>query len=153
MGLAQFPARRCGPWGCWRAAGSTSRAFPGASWACSCRRIEVPSRGAAHQAIIAYLVANYRRYRNYDSMFGADFEHMRRRARYGLVPYELFRQTAASCFWKRLVAVPLLPTPWRRRRSTAGRRPEGSSSENSPTKVYSTEAHSPSCAGRWTSRR
>ena len=36
------------------------------------RRVEIPSE-AAHQALIAYLMANYKRYRNYDSMYGADF--------------------------------------------------------------------------------
>src|SRR5262245_2206605 len=40
------------------------------------RRIEIPSE-AAHQALIAYLVANHPRWRNYDTMYGADFEHMR----------------------------------------------------------------------------
>lgn len=52
------------------------------------RRVEIPSE-AAHQALIAHLVSHYRRYRNYDSMYGADFEHYRD-GRYGLVPYEQF---------------------------------------------------------------
>ncbi len=60
------------------------------------RRVEVPSE-AAHQALIAHLVANYPRYRNYDSMYGADFEHMRD-GRYGLVPYELFGNRTVV-FW------------------------------------------------------
>src|SRR5690349_8681094 len=36
------------------------------------RRVEIPSE-TAHQTLIAYLVANFKRYRNYDSMYGADF--------------------------------------------------------------------------------
>src|SRR5205823_10530913 len=60
------------------------------------RRVEIPSE-AAHQALIAYLVANYKRYRNYDSMYGADFEHMRD-GRYGLVPYEQFGNRTVV-FW------------------------------------------------------
>jgi hypothetical protein len=60
------------------------------------RRVEVPSE-AAHQALIAFLVAHYPRYRNYDSMYGADFEH-HRDGRYGLVPYELFGNRSVV-FW------------------------------------------------------
>ena len=60
------------------------------------RRVEIPSE-AAHQALIAYLVAHYPRYRNYDSMYGADFEH-HRDGRYGLVPYEQFGNRALV-FW------------------------------------------------------
>ena len=60
------------------------------------RRVEIPSE-AAHQALIAYLVANHPRWRNYDSMYGADFEHMRN-GRYGLVPYEQFGNRSVI-FW------------------------------------------------------
>src|SRR3954470_5074763 len=60
------------------------------------RRVEIPSE-AAHQALIAYLVAKFPRWRNYDSMFGADFEHLRD-GRYRLVPYEQFG-TRAVVFW------------------------------------------------------
>jgi hypothetical protein len=60
------------------------------------RRVEIPSE-PAHQALIAYLVAHYPRYRNYDSMYGADFEHQRD-GRYGLVPYELFGNRSVV-FW------------------------------------------------------
>ena len=52
------------------------------------RRIEIPSE-AAHQALIAYLVSHYKRWGNYDRLYGADFEHMRD-GRYGLVSYEQF---------------------------------------------------------------
>src|SRR5262249_11835628 len=60
------------------------------------RRVEIPSE-AAHQALIAYLVANYHRYRNYDNMYGADYEH-HRDGRYGLVPYEQFGNRTVI-FW------------------------------------------------------
>ena len=40
------------------------------------RRVEIPSE-AAHQALIAYLVAHLPRYQNYDRIYGADFEHLR----------------------------------------------------------------------------
>ena len=52
------------------------------------RRVEIPSE-AAHQALISYLIVNYKRYGNYDKMYGADYEHMRD-GRYGLVAYEQF---------------------------------------------------------------
>ena len=60
------------------------------------RRVEIPSE-AAHQALIAYLVANYPRSQNYDSMYGADFEYLRD-GRYGLVPYEVFGNRTVI-FW------------------------------------------------------
>lgn len=52
------------------------------------QRIEVPTH-AAHEAVTAYLIANYRRSRNYDRVYGAAWES-HRNGRYGLVPYEQF---------------------------------------------------------------
>ena len=52
------------------------------------RRIEIHTE-EAHQAVIAYLIAHYRRARNYESMYGADHVH-HRNGRYGLVPYEQY---------------------------------------------------------------
>ncbi len=52
------------------------------------QRIEIDS-DAAHDAIIAYLVAHYRRSRFHERMYGAAREH-HRDGRYGLVPYERF---------------------------------------------------------------
>ena len=60
------------------------------------RRVEIPSE-AAHQALISHLVQHYPRYRNYDSMFGADYEH-HRNGRYGLVAYEQFGNRSLV-FW------------------------------------------------------
>src|SRR5437868_1701363 len=52
------------------------------------QRIEVPTE-SAHDAVVAYLVAHYKRSRNYDRMYGATWEYQRD-GRYGLIPYELF---------------------------------------------------------------
>ena len=52
------------------------------------QQIEVPTQ-AAHEAVIAYLVAHFRRSRAYDRMYGATYEH-HRDGRFGLVPYEVF---------------------------------------------------------------
>ncbi len=52
------------------------------------QRIEVPTQ-AAHEAVTAYLIARYRRSRNYDRMYGASWE-FQRDGRYGLIPYEQF---------------------------------------------------------------
>jgi hypothetical protein len=52
------------------------------------QRIEVPTH-AAHEAVTAYLIARYRRSRNYDRMYGASWE-FQRDGRYALVPYEQF---------------------------------------------------------------
>ena len=40
------------------------------------RRIEIESE-EGHQAVIAYLITRYRTSRNYNSMYGADYEHRR----------------------------------------------------------------------------
>jgi hypothetical protein len=56
------------------------------------QQVEVPTE-AAHEALIAYLIAHYRRSRAYDRMYGATYEHQRD-GRYGLVPYELFGHRA-----------------------------------------------------------
>ncbi len=52
------------------------------------QRIEIPTN-AAHEAVTAHLVRNFRRSRNYDRMYGASWE-FRKDGRYGLVPYEQF---------------------------------------------------------------
>ena len=52
------------------------------------QQVEIDSE-PAHDALIAYLIAHYRRSRLYDRMYGASREHQRD-GRYGLVPYEVF---------------------------------------------------------------
>ena len=52
------------------------------------QRVEIPTE-PGHEAVVAYLVAHFRRSRNYDRMYGASWEY-HRDGRYGLVPYEQF---------------------------------------------------------------
>jgi hypothetical protein len=52
------------------------------------QRVEIPTE-AGHEAVIAYLIAHYRRSRNYDKMYGASWEYQRD-GRYGLIPYEVY---------------------------------------------------------------
>ncbi|CAN5572356.1 hypothetical protein BH11PLA2_BH11PLA2_48140 [soil metagenome] len=52
------------------------------------QRVEIPTE-SAHEAVIAYLILNYKRSRNYDRMYGATWEYQRD-GRYGLIPYEVF---------------------------------------------------------------
>ncbi|MBA4062659.1 MAG: hypothetical protein C0501_02920 [Isosphaera sp.] len=52
------------------------------------QRVEIPTE-AGHDAVVAYLIAHYRRSRNYDRMYGASWEYQRD-GRYGLVPYEVY---------------------------------------------------------------
>lgn len=60
------------------------------------QRIEIPTP-AAHDAITAYLVKNYRRSRNYDRIYAAGWE-FQRDGRFGLIPYEQFGQRPLI-FW------------------------------------------------------
>ena len=60
------------------------------------QQVEIPTE-EAHNALVAYLIANYKRSRNYDRMYGAWYAH-RRDGRYGLVPYEQFG-TRSMIFW------------------------------------------------------
>jgi hypothetical protein len=96
------------------------------------RRVEIPSE-AAHQALIAYLVANHPRWRNYDSMYGADFEHMRN-GRYGLVPYEQFGNRSVI-FWSGWF--PFVFNNAQESKPRAGQQ-HSESSSGGPTKIYST---------------
>jgi hypothetical protein len=95
------------------------------------RRVEIPSE-AAHQALIAYLVAKYPRWRNYDSMYGADFEHMRN-GRYGLVAYEQFGNRSVI-FWNGWF--PFVFNNAQETKPKGGQ--QSSDSSGGPTKIYST---------------
>jgi hypothetical protein len=97
------------------------------------RRAEIPSE-AAHQALIAYLVANYPRYRNYDSMYGADFEH-HRDGRYGLVPYELFGNRTVV-FWNGWF--PFLFSNAQEKKPRGGQQQQQYDNSGGPMKVFST---------------
>ncbi len=95
------------------------------------RRVELPSE-AAHQAVISYLVAHYKRYRNYDSMYGADYEH-HRDGRYGLVPYEQFGNRTVI-FWSGWW--PFVFSNAQEKKSKSGQQQHDSS--GGPVKIYST---------------
>lgn len=60
------------------------------------QQIEIPTE-EAHNALVAYLIANYKRSRMYDRMYGAWYAH-RRDGKYGLVPYEQYG-TRSMIFW------------------------------------------------------
>jgi hypothetical protein len=60
------------------------------------QRIEIPTE-SAHEAVVAYLIAHFKRLRNYDRMYGASWEYQRD-GRYGLIPYELFG-SRSLVFW------------------------------------------------------
>jgi len=60
------------------------------------QRVEIPTE-SAHEALVAYLIARYRRSRSYDKMYGASWE-FQRDGRYGLIPYEQFGSRTMT-FW------------------------------------------------------
>jgi hypothetical protein len=98
------------------------------------QRIEVPTE-AAHTALICYLIANYRRSRFYDRMYGASYEHQRD-GRYGLVPYELFGNRSVV-FWRGWW--PFVFSNALEKKPRAARPAEGGEGgERSTAKVYST---------------
>ncbi len=96
------------------------------------QRVELPTE-EAHQAVVAYLIANYRRSGVYERMYGAWYEHQRD-GRYGLVAYEEFGGRSLI-FWNRWW--PFVFTNAQESRARHGR---GNSEDNeaSATKVYST---------------
>jgi hypothetical protein len=97
------------------------------------QQVEIPSE-AAHNAVIAYLIAHYRRARTYDRMYGANYEH-HRDGRYGLVPYELFG-TRSLILWEGWWPFLFSNEQEKKTKTNNGNRNE--SSESSATKVYST---------------
>ena len=60
------------------------------------QQVEVPTE-QGHDALVAYLIAKYRRSGVYDRMFGAWWDY-RRDGRYALIPYESFGQRS-MIFW------------------------------------------------------
>ena len=96
------------------------------------RQVEVPSE-AAHEAVVAYLIAHYTRSRWYDSMYGAVYEYQRD-GRYGLVPYELFGNRSIL-FWNG--AFPFLFRNEREQKATGGAN-QAQGGNNDATKIYCT---------------
>lgn len=95
------------------------------------QRIEVPTQ-AAHEAVTAYLIAKYRRSRNYDRVYGASWE-FQRDGRYGLIPYEQFGNRTLILWngW-----FPFFFANQQEKKPAKGH--EGGSDGHSGTKIYST---------------
>ena len=93
------------------------------------QRIEIPT-SAAHDAVTAYLIAKFRRSRNYDRMYGAQWE-FQRDGRYGLIPYEIFGNRTLI-LWNRLF--PFVFTN-QQEKKTSGKT---ENSNSNATKIYST---------------
>ena len=64
------------------------------------QQVEI-STDCAHNAVVAHLIAHYRRSRMYDRMYGAWYEHQRD-GRYGLVSYEVYGARSVV-FWKGMI--------------------------------------------------
>jgi hypothetical protein len=97
------------------------------------QQVEIPSE-QAHNAIVAYLIAHYRRSRLYDRMYGALYEHMRD-GRYGLVAYEQFG-SRSLLFWEGWRPFVFANAQEKQAKRSDARRQEGA--ENTATKIYST---------------
>jgi hypothetical protein len=95
------------------------------------QRIEIPTQ-AAHEAVTAYLIVNYKRSRNYDRMYGASWE-FQRDGRYGLIPYEQFGNRALI-FWNGWF--PFLFSNQQEQKSNNNN--QQNNHYNTQTKVYST---------------
>jgi hypothetical protein len=97
------------------------------------QRVEIPTE-PGHEAVVAYLVTNFRRSRNYDRMYGASWEYQRD-GRYGLVPYELFG-VRSLILWNGWF--PFLFTNQVEAKAATGKGQAGESSSGAGTKVFST---------------
>jgi hypothetical protein len=96
------------------------------------QRVEIDSE-PAHDALVAYLVANYRRSRLYERMYGASREY-HRNGRYGLVPYELFGLRSVV-FWNGWWPFVFTNAVEKKAQTSRGNREGGGSDA---TKIFST---------------
>jgi len=96
------------------------------------QRIEIPTE-AAHEAVVAHLVARYPRSRNYDRVYGANWEYQRD-GRYGLIPYELFGNRTLI-FWNGWF--PFLFSNQMENRNAAAKTGTTADTPHGVTKVYS----------------
>jgi hypothetical protein len=96
------------------------------------QQVAIPTE-AAHDAVIAYLIARYQRSRAYDRMYGANYEHQRD-GRYGLVPYEVFGHRTII-FWNGWF--PFLYANEREKKAGSNNN-NNSGHSSDATKVYST---------------
>src|SRR5262245_24998953 len=97
------------------------------------QQVEIPTE-SAHNAVVAHLIANYKRSRFYERMYGACYEHQRD-GRYGLVPYETYGNRSIV-FWEGWRPFVFSNAMENKARSSKGARTEGG--ESNATKVYST---------------
>src|SRR5262245_16897432 len=99
------------------------------------QQVEIPTE-EAHNALVAYLIARYKRSRMYDRMYGAWYAH-RRDGRYGLVAYEQYG-TRSMIFWNRWLPFFYSNAVESKARQTKTAQTGGSSGSDDATKVYST---------------
>lgn len=97
------------------------------------QRVEIPTE-QGHEALVAFLVANFKRSKNYDKMYGASWEYQRD-GRYGLVPYEVFGNRALILWngW-----FPFLFTNQVENKAASGKPNGDSSGGSSGMKIFST---------------
>ncbi len=96
------------------------------------QRVEIPSE-TAHDALISYLVAKFKRSRSYDRLYAACYEHTRD-GRYGLVPYEQFG-LRGMIFWQGYCPFIFNNEVEKKSKTAKG---ESGGGSNDATKVYST---------------
>ena len=96
------------------------------------QQVEIPTE-EAHNALVAHLIARYKRSRMYDRMYGAWFAH-RRDGRYGLVAYEQFG-TRSMILWNGWI--PIFYNNAVESKAKNAKPNQGGSSDDA-TKVYST---------------
>jgi len=100
------------------------------------QQVEIPTE-EAHNALVAYLIAKYKRSRMYDRMYGAWYAH-RRDGKYGLIAYEQYG-TRSMIFWNKWL--PFFysnAVESKARQSKSNQTGGGSSSSDDATKIYST---------------
>jgi hypothetical protein len=98
------------------------------------QQVEIPTE-EAHNALVAHLIANYKRSRMYDRMFGAWYAH-RRDGRYGLVAYEQYG-TRSMIFWNGWIPFFYSNAVEAKARQSKQSNNNGGNNEDA-TKVYST---------------
>ena len=93
------------------------------------QRVEIPTMNA-HDAVTALLIARYQRSRNYDRMYGAQWE-FHRDGRYGLIPYEVFGNRT-MIFWNGMF--PFIFANQQEKKTTG----KNENQNSNATKIYST---------------
>lgn len=99
------------------------------------QQVEIPSE-QAHNALVSHLIATYPRWRLYDRMYGAHYEHQRD-GRYGLIPYELFGNRNIV-FWNGWYPFVYSNEQENKARSSRSNKEGSSSGDNGAAKVFST---------------